>query len=1026
MFLRFSIAKKFVFAFLLLSVIPLGISGFWTLHSIREIGLKAIKSTTDQLESRARESLELRAIELAKRVSQSLQSCEADLLTLKMLPPDPEVYRRFSLNHRREIWTGEIVDGKPQETHQEIPLYSEIAYIGADGVERVRIRDGEILGHSELRDVSRPENTTYKSENYFAEALKLKPGEIYVSHVTGWYTPRQRQQNAENVAGGPQYNGVVRFATPCIAEDGRFEGMVLLSLDHRHLMELTLHILPTEERFVVYPDYASGNYAFMFDDEGWIISHPKRSDIRGVLPDGSGFDTNGKSYTRERLLAGQVPFNLDYASFINPNYPLIAQEVRAGHSGVTKTFNVGGTPRIMAYAPIFYNRPPYNRYGIFGGMTIGVETAKFEEPALHTGARIDEMVDQTKQSGLIILTWASLVAVLLAVTLSRTLTKPILYLAEKAKEIAAGHIPEDVAVRTGDELEVLAVNFADMAREIQEHQESLELSLTELAASKKDVEQYTRQLEKQFRVLNNVYYLSQYLSNVYDGDQVLETVLKTSVEGLGFDRAILYLYDERSRQLVCHKTFGFSPDDRLRAMAASYHVDRHDCIPTKVFHSSKTIFVRDIHSEEQATTLDLKISEVGRTDFFVFTPIRSQGNIIGVLGADTKINRRPIKDIDVESLEILANDAARALERSELYGRLLAERNFIESIVTHITNGIITLDESGKITWFNPYSEAVFDMKRDEALGKDYREVFAGQPSWVDAVERYFGTKSGPSSIEHRSVFRDGKEKVLEVHFSTISQEREAENVFLIIVRDVTQRKLMEEHIRRSDRLVSLGVLAAGVAHEIRNPLTGISLLMDDLHDHLHDLPRERELIQRSLQEIDRLENLINGLLDFAVPSRQMKLELRPLGDVLENTLFLVKKLCKSNNVVLTSRAEESIPLLHLDPEKLQQALLNLLMNAVQAMPGGGELTIEVKNVSAEESLLSKPAVRIEVRDTGNGIAPADIPYVFDPFFSRTPSGCGLGLAIVHGIVQEHGGGISLSSQLGQGTAFWMDLPLAG
>ena len=236
----------------------------------------------------------------------------------------------------------------------------------------------------------------------------------------------------------------------------------------------------------------------------------------------------------------------------------------------------------------------------------------------------------------------------------------------------------------------------------------------------------------------------------------------------------------------------------------------------------------------------------------------------------------------------------------------------------------------------------------------------------------------------------------------------------------------MEEHIRRSDRLVSLGVLAAGVAHEIRNPLTGISLLMDDLHDHLHDLPRERELIQRSLQEIDRLENLINGLLDFAVPSRQVKLELRPLADVLENTLFLVKKLCKSNNIALTSRAEESIPLLHLDPEKLQQALLNLLMNAVQAMPEGGELTIEVKNVSAEESLLSRPAVRIEVRDTGNGIAPADIPYVFDPFFSRTPSGCGLGLAIVHGIVQEHGGGISLSSQLGQGTAFRMDLPVAG
>jgi PAS domain S-box-containing protein len=1027
MFLRFSIAKKFVFAFLLISVIPLGVLGFWTLGSMREIGQRAITSTTLQLESRARESLELRAIELANRVSQSLQTCEADLLTLKMLPRSPQVYRRFSLDHRRDIWTRELVDGKPIEVHKEIPLYREISFIGPNGFERVRILGDEIQDTSELRDVSKPENTTYKSERYFGEALKLKSGEIYVSHVTGWYSPQsqQRPQNAGDAEDGSKYDGVVRLATPCIAEGGRFEGMVLLSLDHRHLMELTLHILPTDERFAVYQDYASGNYAFMFDDQGWIISHPKRSDIRGVLPDGSGFDPGGESYTRDRLLAGQVPFNLDYASFINPNYPQIAHEVRAGHSGVTETFNVGGTSRIMAYAPIFYSRPPYDRHGIFGGMTLGVETAKFEEPALHTGARIDEMVDQTKRNGLLILLGAALVAVILAVTFSRTLTRPILYLAGKAREIAAGHIPDDVTVRTGDELEVLATNFADMAREIQEHQESLEQSLAELAQSKREVEQHSRQVEKQFRVLNNVYYLSQYLSTVYDRDQVLETVLKTSVEGLGFDRAILYLYDERSRRLVCHKTFGFSAEDSLRAMAASYDVDRHDCIPTRVFNRSETIFVKDIHSEEQATSLDLKISEVGQTDFFVFTPIKSHGRIIGILGADTKIKRREIKDIDVESLEILANDAARAIERSDLYSHLIEERNFVESIVTHITNGIITLDAAGKITWFNPYSEAVFGLNRDAALGKDYREVFAGLPSWVDTIEQYLTPpESGQSSIEYRCVFGDGKEKVLEVHFSTISQERQAENVFLIIVRDITERKLMEEHLRRSDRLISLGVLAAGIAHEIRNPLTGISLLMDDLHDHLHALPKERELIQKSLQEIDRLENLINGLLDFAVPSRQIKLELRPLADVLKNTLFLVKKLCDNNNISLLVNSQDSLPEVRLDNEKLQQALLNLLMNAIQAMPEGGELRVEVKKVSAGESLVSSSAVRIAVRDSGKGIASEDIPYVFDPFFTRNKSGYGLGLAIVHSIVVEHGGQISLSSQLGQGTIFWIDLPI--
>ncbi|MGO9017672.1 MAG: ATP-binding protein [Syntrophobacteraceae bacterium] len=1020
MLLRLSIAKKIIFAFLLLSISPLGILGFWTLRSMMEIGESAINSTTAQLESRARESLELRAVELAKRVSQLLQSCEADLLTLKMLPQDPGVYLRFSLNHRRDIWTCDLVDGKPTEVHKELPLYKEIAFLGADGVERVRILDDHIVDQSGLRNVSKPENTTYKSERYFEEASRLKSNEINVSHLTGWYIGQGRQSPE-----GRNYEGVIRFATPCTDELGRFQGIIVLSLDHRHLMELTLHILPTEERFVVFPDYSSGNYAFMFDDQGWIISHPKRSDIRGVLPDGSGFDAGGESYNRERILAGQAPFNLDHVSFINPNYPKIASEVRALRSGVTSTFNVGGTPRIMAYAPIFYDRPPYNRYGIFGGITIGVETAKFEEPALVARLRIDEMVAQTKKSSLLILAGAALFAVGLAVALSRTLTGPILYLAGKAKEIAAGRIPDHVAVRTGDELELLAANFADMAREVREHRESLEQSLAELAQSKKAVEQHTVQLEKQFRVLNNIYYLSQYLSTVYDRDQVLHTVLKTCVEGLGFDRAVLYLYDERSHRLVCHKTFGFSLEDEKLAMEASYDIDTQDCIPTRVFRSSKTIFVRDIHSEEQATPLDLKISQIGQSDFFVFTPLKSRGRVTGILGADNKVCRREIKEIDVGSLEILANDAARAMERSDLYSHLLEERNFVESIVTHITNGIITLDAAGKITWFNPYSEAVFGISREQALGNDYREVFAELPSWVDTIGQYLvSPESGQGSIEYRCAFRDSKEKVLEVHFSSIRQERQNKDVFLIIVSDITQRELMEEHLRRSDRLISLGVLAAGIAHEIRNPLTGISLLMDDLHDHLHALPTERELIEKSLREIDRLENLINGLLDFAVPSRQIKLELHPPGDVLQNTLFLVKKLCRDHNISLVVNSENSIPLVRLDPEKLQQALLNLLMNAIQAMPEGGDLRVQVKKVSAGESLLSRSAVRIAVHDSGKGISPEDIPYVFDPFFTRNTSGCGLGLAIVHSIVREHGGQISLSSQLGRGTTFWIDLPI--
>ncbi len=1029
MTLRFSIRRKFVLAFLGLSVVPLSVLGFATMDSMRVIGEHAIESSTSQLEQRAREALELRAIDVANRVSQFLHACEVDLFTVKMMPPVAEVYRDFSAIHRKSIWTREGTNANPVEVHRELPLYREIAFIGPDGVERIRIENDRIVEPGELRDVSKPESTTYKSERYFEEVKQLKAGEIYASHVTGWHVTREEQlqgaRSPEEAVEGRKFEGVVRMATPIFGSDGEFEGLVMLSVDHRHIMEMTLHILPTEERFVVFPSYSSGNYAFMFDDEGWIISHPKYNDIRGVLPDGSFFNPTDPSYSRERILSGELPFNLDFVSFINPNYPFIAQEVRSGRSGVTSTFNVGGIPRVMAYAPIHYNRRPYDHYGIFGGITIGVETAKFYEPAVLTRGRIDEMVTQTKRNSLLILAVTAAVALVLALVLAKRITQPLLHLADKAREIGAGrHQGEDIVVTTGDELEVLSLNFAQMATDIEDYQANLRKSLVQLAESKETMEQYSRELEKQVRVLRNVHYLSHYLSTGYDRESVLHTILKACVEGLGYDRVVLYLVDQTTKKLACHKTFGLTPEQERRALGSAYDLSQDDCIPTRVFRSGKSVFVRDIQADPIVTELDLRIAHAGELESAVFTPLKSRDRVIGVLGADTKTSQREINVLDVESLEIFANDAARAIELSELYGRLVSERNFVRSIVTHMTSGIVTLDDTGRVTWFNPYSESVLQIRQEAALGLSFRDAFRNYPTLSTLIEDHLGLPGGEvKTLEHSVRMPNGGEKILEVHFSTIFQEKQKQHIFMMFVRDISQRKQMEEHIRRSDRLVSLGVLAAGIAHEMRNPLTGISLLMDDLHDHLSGHPRERELTEKSLQEIDRLENLITGLLDFAGPGRQVTLQPKPVREVLDNTLFLVRKICKNQGIVLSVNADDELPPVLLDPEKLKQALLNLFLNAIQAMPNGGDLCVNLHLVDPARSLLSLPAVRITVTDTGTGIEEQDIPYIFDPFFSRHPSGCGLGLAIVHSIVEEHKGRISVSSRPNRGATFWIDLP---
>lgn len=1027
--MRFSITRKFVVAFLLVSILPIAVLGFYTSHHLWQIGQRAIDSSGAELERRGRESIELRAVELANRVSQFLQASEVDLLSLKLLPREAEAYRGFSQAHRATIWTLAGSNDNPVEVHLPLPIYREVALVGSDGRERVRIVDDRIVTPAELRDVSDPRNTTFKNERYFAETCKLRDGEIFVSHVAGWYASEQERllwaERSDDAAEGRRYDGILRLATPYYETDGRFAGMVVLALDHRHLMELTLHIIPTSERFVVFPSYASGNYAFMFDDEGWMISHPKFWNLRGVRADGGEFEPTAPYYTREAVVAGELPYNLDHVAFISPNYPFIAREVRAGRSGVTSAFNVGGTPRVMAYAPIFYDRGVYSKFGVFGGITIGVETATFEEPALLIRARIDEMVTQSKHNSLVILGLTALVAVLLAAVLARRFTRPILLLAQKAQALGDGNVPEEVVVRSGDELELLARNFAHMASEVRKHRASLEQSLTELAESNKSVEQYAVRLEKQVRLQKNVHYLSQYLGNVFDAERVLQMVLKTCVEGLGFDRALIYLFDPASRQLVCRHAFGFSPEQEKLARAGSYDVDCQDCIPTKVFHTGETIFVRDISGEQLATPLDLKIKEVSGSDSFVFTPIRIRDQVFGIMGADTGTSHRELSETEVESLQIVANDAARAIERSQLYGRLLGERNFIKSILTHMTSGVIALDEAGCVTWLNPYSQKVFEINQEDALQRHYRDVFEQAPGWVGVIDDLFSSTEEPrTSHEHHLVFHEGKEKYLEVQFSRTQQEDRAQDTLLLFLRDISQRKIVEAHLRRSDRLISLGVLAAGMAHEMRNPLTGISLLLDDLHDHLAERPEDRAMIQGALQEIDRLENLIHDILDFAAPSRRVRLLARSVEEVLQTTLFLVRKQCENQNIHLEARAEAGVPPVNLDPERLQQALLNLLLNAIQAMPDGGTLSLRVRLTNSGDSLLSGPAVRIEVHDTGKGIRTEDLPYVFDPFFTRNPGGVGLGLAIVHSIVEEHGGRIVVSSQVGEGATFWMDLPV--
>ena len=252
-----------------------------------------------------------------------------------------------------------------------------------------------------------------------------------------------------------------------------------------------------------------------------------------------------------------------------------------------------------------------------------------------------------------------------------------------------------------------------------------------------------------------------------------------------------------------------------------------------------------------------------------------------------------------------------------------------------------------------------------------------------------------------------------------------------MVLTDITTLKRLEMQIRRSDRLASLGTLSAGMAHEIKNPLVSIKTFAQLLPERYQDSDFRETFFSLIGHEVDRIDSLVNQLLRFARPAKPL---LKPMHvhEILEKTLLLVGHRLYQKDVKLTRSWHAEVDTIHADSDQIEQVFLNFFLNALDAMKSGGALTVATEIGSTEiwpTALPGDPVdvreiLRITVRDDGCGIKPEDVGHVFDPFFTTKDYGTGLGLSVVHGIVQEHGGQIEVESELDRGTSFHILLPL--
>ena len=409
-----------------------------------------------------------------------------------------------------------------------------------------------------------------------------------------------------------------------------------------------------------------------------------------------------------------------------------------------------------------------------------------------------------------------------------------------------------------------------------------------------------------------------------------------------------------------------------------------------------------------------------------FVPCVSKEGTIAVMALGRKASAEPLSSEDMALLSAVAAQAATALENGRLYRQLRTKadelermRQFSENILESLNDGLAVLDRNGRVVRWNRQMEELYGIRHEAAAGLALDELFEGR-----IARMIRGSSAGaaegtahyriPMSTRHepprRLLVNVGATPLRDAHADVVGT--------IVIVEDISTRVQLEEQLQISEKMASIGLLAAGVAHEVNTPLTGISSFTQMLLENARPDDPSTQVLEKIERQTFRAAKIVNGLLNLARPA-QVDSGPCDVNAVINDVLSLLEHQFRNGSIQVRKELDPAAPVVQGMEHKLQQVFLNLFLNARDAMPKGGWLTI----ITRED----RDGAIVEIADTGSGIPAEQLSRIYDPFFTTKEigKGTGLGLSITYGIVQEHGGTITCDSQVGQGTRFSIRLPLA-
>ena len=506
------------------------------------------------------------------------------------------------------------------------------------------------------------------------------------------------------------------------------------------------------------------------------------------------------------------------------------------------------------------------------------------------------------------------------------------------------------------------------------------------------------------------------LSAETDLDKMLTTVVDRLSRTLLVERMAIFLSSgEHAEQFVLAKSFGIQQTTGLDLTFLS--IERPELSEGHIFFDNAHHVPRESASARES---------IARLELNYYIPCRALKSTVAVLGLGKTITGDFLSSEDVELLETVAGYLAIAIQNSRLYASLEQKvaqyerlKDFNENIVESINVGVLAVDLQDRIESWNSQMEVMYALPRKQALTRSLGEVFP--PEFIEEFSRIRQSPGIYNLYKFRLPVPTGETRTVNVAIAPLVTKKFDVAGRLIIMDDITERMELEHQLSQSDKLSSIGLLAAGVAHEVNTPLAVISSYAQMLSKQVQGDQQKSTLLEKITRQTFRASEIVNNLLNFSRTSGAEFAEVN-VNRVIVDTLSLLEHQFKTGRIRVQDELAAHLPPIQGNAGRLQQVFLNLFLNAKDAMPEGGTLKIATSNGDG---------VSVTVSDSGSGIAQEHIHRIYDPFFTTKNGapegqkrGTGLGLSVTYGIIQEHAGKIRVESSPQQGTTFFIDFPM--